>query len=101
VTMKNAVFLDVAPSRSYVNQRFGGTYRLHLQGRKNPPARNQREHVAADSSCSHTGRLIKSCTSAGALYLMLLHASILLTFKVLKLEIIHKYLSSRVFGQLL
>jgi hypothetical protein len=34
VTMKNAVFWDVAPSRSCVNRRFGGTYRLHLQGRK-------------------------------------------------------------------
>jgi hypothetical protein len=32
--MKNAVFLDVAPCGSRVNRRFGGTYRLHLQGRK-------------------------------------------------------------------
>jgi hypothetical protein len=32
--LKNAVFWDVAPCRSYVNRRFGGTYRLHLQGRK-------------------------------------------------------------------
>jgi hypothetical protein len=31
VTMKNGVFWDVAPCRSYVNQCFGGTYRLHLQ----------------------------------------------------------------------
>jgi hypothetical protein len=34
VAMKNAVFWDVAPCRSCVNRRFGGTYRLHLQGRK-------------------------------------------------------------------
>jgi hypothetical protein len=34
VTMKNAIFWDVAPCRSSVNRRFGGTYRLHLQGRK-------------------------------------------------------------------
>jgi hypothetical protein len=34
VTMKNAVFWDVTPCRSCVNRRFGGTYRLHLQGRK-------------------------------------------------------------------
>jgi hypothetical protein len=34
VTMKNAVFWDVAPCSSCVNQRFGGTYLLHLQGRK-------------------------------------------------------------------
>jgi hypothetical protein len=30
--MKNAVFWDVAPCRSCVNRRFGGTFRLHLQG---------------------------------------------------------------------
>jgi hypothetical protein len=34
VTMKNAIFLDVAPCRSCMNRCFGGTYRLHLQGRK-------------------------------------------------------------------
>jgi hypothetical protein len=34
VTMKNAVFWDVAPCRSCVTRRFGGTYHLHLQGRK-------------------------------------------------------------------
>jgi hypothetical protein len=34
VIMKNAVFWDVAACTSCVNRRFGGTYRLHLQGRK-------------------------------------------------------------------
>jgi hypothetical protein len=34
VTMKNAVFWDVAPCRSCLNRRSGGTYRLHLQGKK-------------------------------------------------------------------
>jgi hypothetical protein len=34
-TMKNAVFWGVAPCRcSRFNRRFGGSYRLHLQGRK-------------------------------------------------------------------
>jgi hypothetical protein len=28
-----AVFWDVAPRKSYMNRRFGWTYRLHLQGR--------------------------------------------------------------------
>jgi hypothetical protein len=32
--MKNVVLWDVALCRSFVNRRFGGTYRLHLQGRK-------------------------------------------------------------------
>jgi hypothetical protein len=30
--MKKAVFWDVAPCRSGVNRRFGGTYLLRLQG---------------------------------------------------------------------
>jgi hypothetical protein len=34
VILKNTVFWDVAPCRSCVNRRFGGTYRLHRQGRK-------------------------------------------------------------------
>jgi hypothetical protein len=34
VTMKNAVFWDVVPCSSCANRYFGGTYRLHLQGRK-------------------------------------------------------------------
>jgi hypothetical protein len=34
VTMKNVVFWDVALCRSCVNRRFGGMYRIHLQGRK-------------------------------------------------------------------
>jgi hypothetical protein len=45
--VKNVVFWDAAPCRSSVNRRFGGTYRLDLQGRKNPLTRNQREQVAA------------------------------------------------------
>jgi hypothetical protein len=33
--MKNAVFWGVAPCRcGRLNRRFGGSYRLHLQGRK-------------------------------------------------------------------
>jgi hypothetical protein len=34
VLMKNAVFWDVAPCRTCMNQRFGGTYRFHFQSRK-------------------------------------------------------------------
>jgi hypothetical protein len=35
VTMKNAVFWDVAPSGFIINRRFVGTWRLQLQGRRN------------------------------------------------------------------
>jgi hypothetical protein len=34
VTIKNVALWDVALCRSFVNRRFGGTYRLHPQGRK-------------------------------------------------------------------
>jgi hypothetical protein len=34
MTMKNAVFWDVALYRSYVNRLFGVAYRHHLQGRE-------------------------------------------------------------------
>jgi hypothetical protein len=34
MTIKNAVFWDVAPGRSCMNRSFGETYGLHLQGRK-------------------------------------------------------------------
>jgi hypothetical protein len=34
VTMKNAIFWDMTPCTSCMNRRFGGMYRLHLQGRK-------------------------------------------------------------------
>jgi hypothetical protein len=34
ISRKNAVFWNVAPCRSCVNRRFGGTYRLYLQSRK-------------------------------------------------------------------
>jgi hypothetical protein len=38
VTMTNAVLWDVAPCRYCINRRFGGTYRLHLQGRRKKSA---------------------------------------------------------------
>jgi hypothetical protein len=48
---KAAVFWDVAPCRSGVNRRFGGTYRLHLQGRgerkENPHAKRPSETLKA------------------------------------------------------
>jgi hypothetical protein len=33
--MKNDIFWDVTPCGSCKNRRFGGTYRIHLQGRRN------------------------------------------------------------------
>jgi hypothetical protein len=42
--LKNTIFWDITPcSPLSVDRRFGGTYRLHLQGRKIRWARNQRE----------------------------------------------------------
>jgi hypothetical protein len=47
--MKKAVFWDVAPCRYYVNRRFGGTYRLHLQGRRKK--KKIRERGTSASRC--------------------------------------------------
>jgi hypothetical protein len=43
MTKKNTIFWDVATCRYFVNRRFGGTYRLHLQSKSNPRAMNQRK----------------------------------------------------------
>jgi hypothetical protein len=53
MTIKNAVFWDVAPCSYFVSRRFGGTYRLHLYGRRNPRAMNQREPVAVELTPVH------------------------------------------------
>jgi hypothetical protein len=42
-TEKKAVFWDVAPCSSGVNRRFGGTYRLHLQGIRESIRKSARE----------------------------------------------------------
>jgi hypothetical protein len=34
VVMKVAILWDIAPCSPYMNERFGGTYHLHFQGRK-------------------------------------------------------------------
>jgi hypothetical protein len=52
--MKKAVFWDVAPCRSGVNRRFGGTYRLHLQGRREIISKSAREASVRDVK----GRLV-------------------------------------------
>jgi hypothetical protein len=46
--MKEAVFWDVASCRSGVNRRFGGTYRLHHQGRRENIRKSAREASVRD-----------------------------------------------------
>jgi hypothetical protein len=48
VTMKKAVFWDVAPCRYGVNRRFGGTYPFHLQGRREIIRKSAREASVRD-----------------------------------------------------
>jgi hypothetical protein len=48
--MKKAVFWDVAPCIYGVNRRFGGTYRLHLQGRREIIRKSTREASVRDVS---------------------------------------------------
>jgi hypothetical protein len=52
VTVKNAVFCDVAPCKSCVNRRFGGKYHLHLQGRE---IRERRTSVSSLQPPAHAG----------------------------------------------
>jgi hypothetical protein len=54
-SLKNAVFWGVAPCRcSGLNRRFGGTFRLHLQGRK---IRERRTSVSRWLQTSHSRKL--------------------------------------------
>jgi hypothetical protein len=48
--MNAAIFWDTVPCRQNVNQRFGGTYHLHLQGRKSIEEKT--------STCQHDGFLL-------------------------------------------
>jgi hypothetical protein len=51
--MKKAVFWDVAPCRNAVNRRFGGQYRLHLQGRREIIRKSAREASVRDVRGRH------------------------------------------------
>jgi hypothetical protein len=52
-TKRNAVFWDVAPCRSCVNRQFGGTYRLHHQGRKiRERGTSVRRWLQSETTCS-------------------------------------------------
>jgi hypothetical protein len=57
--MKISIFWDITPcSPLKVNRRFGGTYRLHLQGPRISQARNQREAGGEQSSVGFFASLI-------------------------------------------
>jgi hypothetical protein len=58
VVMKNILFWDITPcSPLKVNPLFGGTYRLHLQGRRISQARNQQ--VASRAICLRIARVLQ------------------------------------------
>jgi hypothetical protein len=64
---KNADFWDVAPCRSCVNRRFGGTYRLHLQtisySETSVHTRSTLRHIPEDGILhSHRRENVKSYT---------------------------------------
>jgi hypothetical protein len=47
MVMKSIILWDMMPcSPLSVNRRFGGTYRLHLQGRRNKLRKKNSKHVA-------------------------------------------------------
>jgi hypothetical protein len=54
VVMKRTIFWDITPcSLLKVSRRFGGPYRLHLQGRKISREENLHEAGAKQSSARH------------------------------------------------
>jgi hypothetical protein len=54
--MNVAIFWDLAPCSPYVNRRFGGTYHLHLQGRKSLRQETSDQQVAGlIFDCEHGG----------------------------------------------
>jgi hypothetical protein len=56
VVMKSTIFWDITPcSPLSVNRRFGETYRLHLQGRKNKLSKKSAWKLA---TCFHAGFLL-------------------------------------------
>jgi hypothetical protein len=55
VTVKNAVFWDIAPCGSCKNGRFGGMHRLHHQSNKNQRARN---NVHSNQQSKHAAKLL-------------------------------------------
>jgi hypothetical protein len=62
--MKSTVFWDITLcSPLKVNRRFGGTYRLHLQGRRISRAINQQEAVASPRLCWSTAFTLVSCSA--------------------------------------
>jgi hypothetical protein len=66
--MKNVVFWDVAPCRSCVNRRFGGTYRLHLHVRKireRGTSVSRWLQTAATCSCHVLGVCVTNKTGCG------------------------------------
>jgi hypothetical protein len=44
--------MDIVPCSSYVNRRFGGTYRFHLQGRKSVEQETSEKQVISSSETS-------------------------------------------------
>jgi hypothetical protein len=51
--LKNSVCWDVTPCDSCKSRRFGGTYRLHHHGEKNPRTRN---NVSSNCQPKHTAK---------------------------------------------
>jgi hypothetical protein len=48
--MNVAIFWNKAPCGPHMNQRFGGTYHLHLQGRKSTKKANSVKQVSRHNS---------------------------------------------------
>jgi hypothetical protein len=60
VGMNVPIFWDIGPCGPYVNWRFGGTYNLHLQGKKSAEQETKVKPVAGPANDSvHSGTIVK------------------------------------------
>jgi hypothetical protein len=51
--MNVAIFWDITPYSPYANRRFGGTYQLHLRGRK-----SDKQEISVPSHLLHVDFLL-------------------------------------------
>jgi hypothetical protein len=56
--MKAAVSWDIAPCSPYMNQRFGGTYYLHLQGGESDERETSVLAALGDTFLRNVGRCV-------------------------------------------
>jgi hypothetical protein len=77
--IKDVVFWDVTLRRSWVNRRFGGTYRPHL-----PPKRRLAQDLHSATSKKKTFFIVTAVKTSNLTWMYIISASVPLSFEVMK-----------------